>query len=238
MPATTAYLVYPARNQATVGTVARSRVSTAMSEVSGVQGAAAHREKAEPAGAKTSAETPAVAKGTTGRTISAQSREELSVFISSSVLPQTGKVYKRNWQLWTEFVRGETGGGDPYLTGMSEEDKAALVSLMMLRRHQGGKRGKGASAFTAAIRYWFARKVISTTFLDAAIIATARTSCLMKPEELRAKKDEGLSSTVKLPVCESILLDMMKRLWIEGDWSDQAKKRKAVYVASMYGRVC
>ncbi len=169
-----------------------------------------------------------------GPSMSSQSREELSEFISASVLPQTGRVYERNWQLWVEFVRTETGSGDPFLTGVSEVEKAALVGLMMLRRHQSGKRGKAASAFTAAIRHWFARKMVSTTFLDAAMIATTRTSCLMKPEELRAKKDEGLADTVKLPVCESILQDMRERLWIEGDWSDHAKKSKAIYIASMY----
>ena len=118
---------------------------------------------------------------------------------------------------------------------MSEEDKAALVSLMMLGRHQVGKLGKGASAFTAAIRHWFAKRMVSTTFLDSAIIATARTSCLMKPAELRAKKDGGLSDTVKLPVCEGILSDMRVRLWLEGDLSDESKKNKAAYIASMYG---
>ena len=175
------------------------------------------------------------AKGSTGQTMSCKSREELSAFISTSVLPQTCKIYEKNWQLWIEFVKMETGGEDPFMTGMGDEDKAALVSLMMLRRHQDGKRGKGASAFTAAIRHWFAKRMMSTAFLDSAIIATARTSCLMKPAELRAKKDEGLSDTVKLPVCEGILSDMRTRLWIEGDWSDGSKKNKAAYVASMYG---
>lgn len=75
----------------------------------------------------------------------------------------------------------------------------------------------------------------STTFLDSAIIATARSSCLMKPDELRAKKDKGPSDSVKLPVCEDILKDMRVRLWIENDWSDGAKRHKAAYVACMYG---
>jgi integrase len=177
----------------------------------------------------------AAESGPAGTTISTESREELTAFISTSVLPQTGKVYEKNWQLWKEFVRVETRGEDPFLTDMAEQDKAALVSLMMLRRHQSGKRGKGASAFTAAIRHWFAKTMRSTAFLDAAIIATARTSCLMKPAELRAKKDEGLSESVKLPVCEGILVDMRKRLWACDDWTDGAKKNKAAYAASMYG---
>jgi hypothetical protein len=55
------------------------------------------------------------------------------------------------------------------------------------------------TSFTAAIRLMFARAMLSSVLLDSAIIATARTSCLMKPEELRAKKDLGLSNSVKLP---------------------------------------
>lgn len=164
-----------------------------------------------------------------------RSREGLSMFISTSVLPQTSKGYEKGWKMWSEFVKNETGEENPFLTGMIEDHKAALVSLMMMGLHQDGKRGKGATVFTAAVRHWFARTLCSTAFLDSAIITTARTSCLMKPDELRAKKDQGISDSVKLPMCEAILTDMSARLWIEGDWSDGAKKSKAAYVASMYG---
>ena len=168
-------------------------------------------------------------------TMSSQSRDELSVFISTSVLPQTGRVYDKKWGAWVEFVKEETGSEDPYLTGMKDKRKAALVSLMMMRRHQSGKRGKAATSFVAAVRHRFARAMCSTVFLDSAIISTARSSCLMKPDELRAKKDRGPSESVKLPVCEDILNDMRRRLWAEDDWTDEAKRNKAAYVGSMYG---
>lgn len=172
---------------------------------------------------------------TTGGVLSSRSREELSTFISTSVLPLTAMTYTRKWEAWAEFVKSETGSLDPYLTGMREDDKSALVGLMMLREHQGGKRGKGATSFTAAVRHRFARAMHSTTFLDSAIITTARTSCLMKPAELRAKKDRGPAESVKLPICEEILTDMRTRLWVAGDWSDEAKRSKATYVGCMYG---
>jgi hypothetical protein len=183
---------------------------------------------------------PPVVPGTTasvetGGGMSSCSRDELSKFISTSVLPQTRQVYSKEFVQWKDFVKSETGSDDPFLTGMTDNDKAALVSLMMMRRHQGGKRGKAATSFTAAIRLMFARAMLSTVFLDSAIIATARTSCLMKPEELRAKKDLGLSNSVKLPVCEDILNDMRRRLVREGDWSDDAMRSRGTYVASMYG---
>lgn len=133
----------------------------------------------------------------TGGAMSSNSREELSLFISASVLPQTGRVYDAHWAAWTEFIKTETGSTDPYLTSATEEDKAALISLMMLRRYQTGKRGKGATSFSAAVRHRFAQAMHSTAFLDSAIITTARTSCLMKPAELRAKKDKGPSDSVK-----------------------------------------
>lgn len=133
------------------------------------------------------------------------------------------------------FIKAETGSDDPFLIGISDDEKAALVALLMMRRHRTGKRGKAASAFTAAVRHMYAQRVKSTTFLDSSIVATARASCLMKPDELRARKDEGPSTSVKLPICESILIDMRERLWKGRDWSDESKKSKASYVACMYG---
>ena len=77
--------------------------------------------------------------------------------------------------------------------------------------------------------------VMSTTFVDSSIVATARASCLMKTDEVRARKDEGPFSSVKLPICESILADMRDRLWKERGWSDESKKSKTSYLACMYG---
>jgi hypothetical protein len=88
----------------------------------------------------------AVKHAVTGGSLSAESRQELSTFTSKSVLPQTTQVYNKNFAAWQEFIKIETGSDDPFLTGFSDN-----VSLMMLRRHQSGKRGKAATAFTAAI---------------------------------------------------------------------------------------
>jgi hypothetical protein len=65
------------------------------------------------------------------------------------------------------------------------------------------------------------------------LLATARASCALKPSELRALEDNAPVATVKLPVCEGILMDMRVRLWLEG-WSDEAKRFKALYVGAMY----
>jgi hypothetical protein len=113
-----------------------------------------------------------------GGALSVRSREELSSFISASALPQTNQVYSKEFTLWREFVRVETGSDDPFLQkDMTDIEKAGLVSLMMMRRHQRGKRGKAATSFTAAIRLMFARRMLPTGFLDSAVIATARSSC-------------------------------------------------------------
>ena len=170
-----------------------------------------------------------------GGVLSAQNRQDLSAFMATSVLPNTNRVYAKEWRAWTIFIKTETGSDDPYLVGVPDDEKAALVALLMMRRHGKGKRGKAASAFTAAVRHMNAQMVMSTTFLESSIIATARSSCLMKPDEVRARKDEGPSSTVKLPICESILSDMRDRLWKGRDWSDESKKSKAAYLACMYG---
>jgi hypothetical protein len=171
----------------------------------------------------------------TGGAMSVESRKELSTFISKSVLPQTSQVYNKDFAAWQSFVKTETGSDDPFLTGMPDNDRASLVCLMMLRRHQSGKRGKAATAFTAAIRLTFARAMLSTTFLDSAIIATARTSCLMKPEELRAKRDLGHPVSVKLPVCQELLEDMKRRLVHEGDWTDEGMRGWAASLGATFG---
>jgi hypothetical protein len=80
----------------------------------------------------------------------------------------------------------------------------------------------------------FARTMRATAFFDSSIIATARTSCLMKPDELRAIRDSGTATSVKLPICEGILADLRGRAWVEG-WGDEAKKLKASYAGTMYG---
>ena len=143
-------------------------------------------------------------------------------------------MYEKEWVQFQSFVKEETGSDDPFLTEYTDDEKASLVALMMMRRHQTGKRGKAATAFTAAVRQMYAREMKATTFFDSSIIATARTSCLMKPEELRAKKDNGPAATVKLPICEGILADMRVRLWPEG-WSDEDKRSKAANVGTMTG---
>jgi hypothetical protein len=133
-----------------------------------------------------------------GGVLSAQNRQDLSAFMATSVLPNTNRVYAKEWRAWTIFIKAETDSDDPYLVGVPDDEKAALVALLMMRRHRTGKRGKAASAFTAAVRHMNAQMVMSTTFLESLIIATPRSSCLMKPDEVRARKNEGPSSTVKL----------------------------------------
>ena len=169
-----------------------------------------------------------------GGFLSLRSRQDLSSFIATAILPKTNKIYEKEWTQFQSFVKEETGSDDPFLSEYTDDEKASLVALMMMRRHQAGKRGKAATAFTAAVRQMYAREMKATAFFDSSIIATARTSCLMKPEELRAKKDNGPAATVKLPICEGILEDMRVRLWPEG-WSDEDKRSKAAYVGTMYG---
>jgi hypothetical protein len=116
------------------------------------------------------------------------------------VLPKTNKVYDGHFKMWTEFVKSEVDGDDPFLRNVAEEEKASLVGLLMLRRHEAGHRGKAATSFTAGVRLRFAQETLDTAFLESAVIATARASSRMKPDELRARKDSGLQSTVKLPI--------------------------------------
>ena len=87
----------------------------------------------------------------TGSVISTQSRRELSKFIGSSVLPATNRVYEGHWTQWTAFLKQEVNEEDPFLCTLDDSEKASLVSLMMLRKHEVGQRGKAATAFIAGI---------------------------------------------------------------------------------------
>jgi hypothetical protein len=77
--------------------------------------------------------------------------------------------------------------------------------------------------------------MLPTGFLDSAVIATARSSSAMKPEELRAKKDRGHPTSVKLQVCEDIINDLKLRLVHEDDWSDYGMRYKATSLGETYG---
>jgi hypothetical protein len=77
--------------------------------------------------------------------------------------------------------------------------------------------------------------MLSTTFLDSAIIATARTSCLMKSEEIMAKKDKGHPVSVKLPVCQDMLIDMKRCLMREGDQTDKGMRGRAAALDATFG---
>ena len=48
------------------------------------------------------------------------SKKDLSAFMSASVLPKTNKVYNGHFKMWTEFVKSEVKGDDPFLRGVAE----------------------------------------------------------------------------------------------------------------------
>ena len=124
---------------------------------------------------------------------------------------------------------------DPLLRGIPEDDKAALVGLFLMQRHDGGLRDKGATSVTAGIRMQFARHLEPTTFLDAAVIATARQACRTDPSELRVIRDASTSASVKLPACHSMLQDMRERLWSQQSWSGIGLISRMSYLGCMWG---
>lgn len=106
---------------------------------------------------------------------------------------------------------------------------------MMLRRHKQNRRGKAATAsFVAAIRLDFVKRRLSKTFLDAAVVTTARTSCRMTLAELREERNSEPTQSVKLSICEEILLEMRPRLWNNLSWSDTDEERRMKYLGCMW----
>ena len=51
----------------------------------------------------------------------------LLIVLVISVLPKTNPVYAKEWRLWAIIIKAETGSDDPYLIGISNDEKAALV---------------------------------------------------------------------------------------------------------------
>ena len=81
----------------------------------------------------------------------------------------------------------------------------------------------------------FAQELQSTSFLDSAVISTARNACRLSPTELRSIRDAGVSATVKLPICESILNDIRGRLWDGREWSRADMVGRMTYLACVWG---
>ena len=151
-----------------------------------------------------------------------------------SVLPNTNRVYEKSWEQWTSFLKSEVDEDDPFVRSAGAEEKASLVGVMMLRRHEQGLRDKQATSFTAAIRIRFSQQGLSTEFLNSPVIATARAACKLKPEELREMRDRGAAASVKLPICESILVDMKSRMWTGRGWTGADMRDRMIYIGCMW----
>ena len=151
-----------------------------------------------------------------------------------SVLPNTNRVYDKSWEQWTSFLKSEVDEDDPFVRSAGAEEKASLVGVMMLRRHEQGLRDKQATSFTAAIRIRFSQQGLSTEFLNSPVIATARAACKLKPEELREMRDRGAAASVKLPICESILVDMKSRMWTGRGWTGADMRDRMIYIGCMW----
>jgi hypothetical protein len=114
--------------------------------------------RAGPVGHMSAMATTVEAGPMTRGQMSAQSRQEVSTFTSTAVLPKTNRVYEKEWESFKAFVKKETGSDDPFLTKCTKDEKATLVALMMMR-HESGKPGKAATSFTAAVRQMYARMI-------------------------------------------------------------------------------
>jgi hypothetical protein len=66
-------------------------------------------------------------------------------------------------------------------------------------------------------------------------MSTARQACRLTPEELRAKRDAGASTLVKLPACEDMLVNIRTRIWTGQAWSGQGLVNRMTYIACMSG---
>jgi hypothetical protein len=166
--------------------------------------------------------------------ISTENQEAISQFLKSSVLPSTDRKYELQWGWFVQFMKDQ-GSEDPFMRTLTPQERAGMVSLFMMSRHVAGKRGKAASAVTAAIRLRFSREMQDTAFLDSAVVSSARTACLPNPQELRERRSSAPASTVKLPICLEMIADMRERLVANRTWSEEDMGSIMLYTGCMFG---
>jgi hypothetical protein len=169
--------------------------------------------------------------------MSSENQEAISRFLKSLVLLSTDRKYELQWGWFVQFMKDE-GLDDPFMRTLTPQERVGMVSLFLMRRHVAGKRGKAASAFTAATRLRFSQEMLDTAFLDSAVVSSARTACLPKPKELREQReqrDSAPTSTVKLPVCEEMITGMRERLVANRTWCEADMKSIMLYTGFMYG---
>ena len=155
--------------------------------------------------------------------------------MTHSVTAATANAYEGHWLKWCRFLFDDLDTEDPLLGDCMEEDKPVIVGLFLQLRYDEGMRGKQATSVTAGIRLKFVAALRSTAFLDSAIVTAARTACRMSTTELRAKKDLGPSTSVKIPLCESLLKDMRVKLWAGRGWGREDIDCKMTYIGCMWG---
>ena len=66
------------------------------------------------------------------------------------------------------------------------------------------------------------------------MITTARAACQPKPEELRERNGSGAVTSVKLPICESMLVGMKARMWTERRWTGADMRDRMTYLGCMW----
>jgi hypothetical protein len=177
---------------------------------------------------------PTRSDGVRNTVISTENQEAISKFIKSSVLPSTNRKYELQWSWFVQFIK-DKGSDDPFMRTLTPQERAGMVSLFLMSRHFAGKRGKAASAPTAAIRQRFTQEMEDTAFLDSAIVSSARTACLPNPQELRELRSTAPASTVKLPVCFEMIADMRKRLVTNRTWCEGDMKYIMLYTGCVFG---
>jgi hypothetical protein len=68
-----------------------------------------------------------------------------------------------------------------------------------------------------------------TTFSTSAMVA-----CLMKPDELRRRRDSDEGCSVKLPICHIAMVEMETRRWVGLGWGNADFRFRMLYLGCMF----
>ena len=149
------------------------------------------------------------------------------------MLPNTNRTYERYWEQWISFLKSEVNGNDPFVRSAGEEEKASLVGIMKLLRHEQGLRDKQAISFTAALRLWFAQQGFCGLGIDCDGEGGMQAHACGAPGE-EGQRASGPAASVKLPICGSILIDMKMRMWTGCGWTGADMRDRMTYIGCMW----
>ena len=140
----------------------------------------------------------------------------VGVFASHSVIGDTMRKYKTQWEEWSKFIVNMRMP-DPYLREASTDQKLKLYMNYVRLKYLAGERDRKATD-SSGIKKFLTMDLQNTDWLDSTIASAVRRACRRTPEENR-EMIRGRVGQDKKPIWWELLQTVRDDLWSPGDWS-------------------